>query len=262
MASVSEADNKRARQSVLDAAKADLQEASWSLAAWVSGSIATGNADAWADIDLRIVVVPDHYESILARRYEIPRTWGNVAFEEEVPRDNLAILHFRPFFKVDIFYYRPTDLAPSTYLLLPQMILHDPDGILADVVSRSEELPPDANQQSLSYLKTRAVAAAGEVRRKLLRNELLYAQAYLLELREWIVQIHQYKTGADRHQAPLQYAEQVAPKDFRRALLAYDHGMSKEGLEAAMRDLGAIAQDLLDDKDRQLRSALDVAVNW
>ena len=60
MAPISEQHNKQAMQNVLDAAKADLQEAPWCLAAWVGGSFATGKADAWADIDFRTVVASEH----------------------------------------------------------------------------------------------------------------------------------------------------------------------------------------------------------
>ena len=85
MAPISEEENKRAMQNALEAAKADLQQAQWCLAACVGGSFATSNADAWADLDFHTVVAPNSYESVLARRYEIPRAWGDVIYEEGVP---------------------------------------------------------------------------------------------------------------------------------------------------------------------------------
>ncbi len=260
--SVSESENKRAMQHALDAAKVDLQKAPWCLAAWVGGSFGTGQADAWADLDFRTVVAPEHYESILARRYEIPSAWGDVIYEEGVPGKIWAIVHCRPFFKIDIWYYRKEDMARNPYWLLPHMVIHDRHGIFADAVRRASQLPPDANQWSLSYLKTKAVATAEEVRRKLLRQQPLYVHSFLTELRDWIVRIHQCKSRADRRQLPLKYLECVAPAELREALLASDHGMSLRGLEMSLQDLGAIVLNLLDETDEQLIHALRIAVDW
>ena len=115
MAHISEEENKRAMQHALDAAKADLQKAPWCLAACVGGSFATGKADPWADLDFRTVVAPEHYENILARRYEIPRAWGDVVYEEGVPGRIWAIVHCRPFFKIDIYYHHKDDMPNSPY---------------------------------------------------------------------------------------------------------------------------------------------------
>lgn len=262
MAPISPEQNKRAIRNALEAAKADLQQAPWCLAACVGGSFGTGNADAWADLDFRTVVAPEHYENILARRYEIPRAWGDVVYEEGVPGKIWAIVHCRPFFKIDIYYHRKGDIPNSPYWLLPQMILHDPHGILAEAVRHARELPLDANQWSLSYLKTKAVATAEEVRRKLLRRQPLYVHAFLTELRDWIVRIHQCKTAADRRQYPLKYLESVAPAELREALLASDHGMSLSGLEISLQDLGTVLLNLLDETDEELKLALRIATDW
>ena len=262
MAHISEEENKKAMQNALDAAKADLQEAPWCLAAWLGGSFATGKADAWADLDFRTVVAAEHYENILARRYEIPRAWGDVVYEEGVPGRIWAIVHCRPFFKIDIYYYRKEDLARNPHWLLPAMIIHDRHGIFADAVRCSRELPADADQRSLSYLKTKAVATAEEVRRKLLRRQPLYVHSFLTELRDWIVRIHQCNTGADRRENPLKYLECVAPAELREALLASDHGMSFRGLEMSLKDLGTLVLNLLDETDEQLKLALRITTDW
>ncbi len=262
MANVSEEENKRAMQNALDAAKADLQEAPWCLAAWVGGSFATGKADTWCDIDFHTIVASEHYQSILAKRYEIPRAWGDVIYEEGVPGNIWAIVHCRPFFKIDIWYYHKEEIAPNPYWLLPHIVLHDRYNILADAVRRAGELPLDSNQWSLSYLKTKAVATVEEVRRKLLRRQPLYVHFFLTELRDWIVRIHQCISGADRRQHPMKYLECVAPAELREALLASDHGMSFRGLEMSLQDLGTLLLNLLDETDEQLKIALRIATDW
>jgi predicted nucleotidyltransferase len=245
--------NTRARRQALDAAAADLRQADWCLGVVVVGSVAAGNDDAWSDIDMRVIVAPDACDDIIARRYEITRRWGEVLFEEIVPRSNLAIVHFRPFFKMDVFYYRPADLTPSHWWLLPQMILYDPQGILADVIARSKLVPADSVGSDLRFLKTRAVAAAEEARRKMLRGQPVYAQAFLTELRELVAAIHQRKAGCDPRLPPLAYIERFAPADFRRAILDSCRGASATELEAAVKRLSALLLDLLDEADADLR---------
>ena len=68
MTHVLEDENQRAMRNALEVAKADLEQAPWCLAACLGGSFATGNVDAWADLDFQTVVAPEHYESVLARR--------------------------------------------------------------------------------------------------------------------------------------------------------------------------------------------------
>jgi len=226
------------------------------------GSFATGKADAWADLDIRTVVAAEHHESILARRYEIPRAWVDVPYEEGVPGKIWTIVHCRPFFKIDIYYYRREDMSDSPYRHLPHRITHDRHGIFAEAVRRGMQLPPDADRRSLWYLKTKAVATAEELRRKLLRHRPVYVHAFLTELRDWIIRIHQCTSGADRHQHPLKYLGCVAPAGLREAVLASEHGMSLRGLEMSLQDLGPLLLSLLDETDEQRKTALRIATDW
>jgi hypothetical protein len=56
---------------------------------------------------------------------------------------------------------------------------------------------------------------AEEVRRKLLRRQPLYVHAFLTELRDWIIRIHQCKTGADRRLHLLYYIHPHRPPQQR-----------------------------------------------
>lgn len=259
---IRELDNREAMRQAVEAAARDLRAAPWCLAACVGGSYATGQADAWADLDFRTIVAAEQYEAVLARRYEIPRAWGDAIYDEGVPGNCWAIVHCRPFFKIDVWYYRQGNVPQSPHWLLPQMILYDPHGLLAETIREAASLPHDASQWPLAYLKSKAVATAEEVRRKLLRGQRVYVHAFLTELRDWIVRIHQCVSGSDRRQYPLKYLECAAPGSFREAMLASDHGMSAAGMDRSLRDLSALLLDLLDEDDEPLKLALRTATDW
>jgi len=108
---------------------------------FLGGSIAAGSADAYSDIDLRLVVTTDRHGYYVNQRREIPKQWPGFLFNEWVPGTQHCVSHFRPFGKIDIFYYDATALHPSPWYRLPIEILHDPEGIVANLVAHSQGLP-------------------------------------------------------------------------------------------------------------------------
>ncbi len=110
------------------------------LGIFLGGSIAAGSADAYSDIDLRILVKPERHSHFVEQRRQIPKQWPGFLFNEWVPSAQHCVSHFQPFGKIDIFYYDATALTPSPWYRLPIKILHDPKGIVADLVKRSEGL--------------------------------------------------------------------------------------------------------------------------
>lgn len=156
-------------------------------ALFVSGSLAAGTADAWSDIDFRVVVVAERHAAFLAERETAPATWGELLFNQVRPGTLHSVSHFRPFFKVDTFYYRPEHLVPSPWYTLPVRVLFDPEGRVEAVIRQSAglEFVPTAAQveETVRY----GLAAAHEGYRRAVRGELCYAEAILNELREAIL---------------------------------------------------------------------------
>lgn len=154
---------------------------------FLGGSLAVGSADAFSDIDLRIVVTTDHHGYYVDQRREIPKQWPGFLFNEWVPGAQHCISHFRPFGKIDIFYYDAAALAPSPWYRLPIRVLHDSEGIVADLVERSQGLRFTTSDDDLDFSISKGLAAAHETYRRARRGELFYALSLLDELRQHIM---------------------------------------------------------------------------
>lgn len=154
---------------------------------FLGGSLAAGSADAWSDIDLRVVVTSDRHSHYVDQRREIPKQWSGFLFNEWVPGAQHCVSHFRPFGKIDIFYYDAAALTPSPWYRLPIRILHDPEGFVADLVERSAELSFTVSADDLDFSISKGLAAAHETYRRARRGELFYAMSLLDELRQHIM---------------------------------------------------------------------------
>jgi len=154
---------------------------------FLGGSLAAGVADTWSDIDLRVVVTPDRYGHYVDQRRELPKQWPGFLFNEWVPGAQHCVSHFRPFGKIDIFYYDVSALLPSPWYRLPIGILHDPEGIVASVVERSKTLRFSVSEDELDFSISKGLAAAHEAYRRARRGELFYALSLLDELRHHIM---------------------------------------------------------------------------
>ncbi|MCG8270398.1 nucleotidyltransferase domain-containing protein [Aquamicrobium sp. NLF2-7] len=128
---------------------------------FLGGSLAAGSADAWSDIDLRVVVTSDRHSHYVDQRREIPKQWSGFLFNEWVPGAQHCVSHFRPFGKIDIFYYDAAALTPSPWYRLPIRILHDPEGFVADLVERSAELSFTVSADDLDFSISKGLAAGG-----------------------------------------------------------------------------------------------------
>jgi predicted nucleotidyltransferase len=158
------------------------------LAVFLGGSMAAGRADAYSDIDLRVVVKSERHSHFVLQRREIPKRLPGFLFNEWVPNAQHCVSHFEPFVKMDIFYYDATALTPSPWYRLPIKILHDPKGIVADLVKRSEGLTFTVQEDHVDYSISKGLAAAHETYRRAKRGELFYAQTLMDELRHHMMQ--------------------------------------------------------------------------
>ncbi|MCV9947595.1 AAA family ATPase [Rhizobium sp. BT-175] len=155
---------------------------------FLGGSLAAGSADVWSDIDLRVVVTSESHARFIEQRKEIPKRWPGFLFNEWVPGAQHCVSHFRPFGKIDIFYYDVAALRPSPWYRLPIEILYDPKGIVADLVAQSKGLQFQVSEEEIDFSISKGLAAAHEAFRRARRGELFYAQTLLNELRQHIMQ--------------------------------------------------------------------------
>lgn len=104
--------------------------------------------------------------------------------------------HFRPFLKIDVFYWTPEIFTPSPWFKLPAEVFLDRTGLVQRVLEASRSLthlrPPDAE---VSRVLSKAIAGAHEVVRRARRGEVYYAQTLLDELRAHMTRLDMWIQG-------------------------------------------------------------------
>ena len=147
------------------------------------GSVAEDTADLSSDLDVRVIVAEEHFEQFCAERETAPATWGQLLFNTGAMESHVCVSHFAPLVKVDVFYYRRNDLAPSPWIARGVRILLDAQGAVQNLVERSVGMvfrtEPAAGNRTIND----ALAGAHEVIRRVERGELAYAQLLLAKVR-------------------------------------------------------------------------------
>lgn len=185
---ITSVDLEKARDQLLTTAVGWFRSDVSVLGIFLEGSVAAESADAYSDIDLRIVVEPEQHQQFVEKRRDIPAQWPGFLFNEWLPNTQHCVSHFLPFGKIDIFYYDATRLVPSPWYRLPIRILYDPQGIIAAVVEQSAELKFAVRTDDLDGSISKGLAAAHETYRRVQRGELFYALTLLDELRYHMMQ--------------------------------------------------------------------------
>jgi hypothetical protein len=210
---------------------------------FLGGSLASGSADAYSDIDLRIVVKSERHAYFVEQRREIPKQWPGFLFNEWVPNAYHCVSHFKPFGKIDIFYYSAAALTPSPWYRLPINILHDPKGIVVHLVKQSEGLPFVVEQEDLDISISKGLAAAHETYRRAMRGEMIYAQTLLDELRQHIMQADDWLHDRTSETAVIAKFEGRASGDVLTALKSSYCPCEADSILAALRPLVQIYRE-------------------
>ncbi|WP_226680949.1 hypothetical protein [Sutcliffiella horikoshii] len=162
------------RQKIREVIYKDLVQDPNILAFFYGGSLAKGNEDLYSDLDLRIVVKDEAFETYRSKKKERATNWGDVLYYEDFPSATYSIAHYRSFIKVDTFYYRQSDLHPSVYLK-HLLIEHDPHGILHQLRDKSQSLTYLFSEQEFEVWRGKFFAYLHEVYRRVQRGEYNYA---------------------------------------------------------------------------------------
>lgn len=184
-----------ARKDLLDEVLSYFSSDSAVLGIFLGGSLPAGTADAFSDIDLRLVVNLEEHGRFVANRLDIPKQWKGFLFNEWMEGAQHCVSHFRPFLKIDIFYYSQAEFCPSPWYTLPTTILYDPKNIVGKVFASSQPFKFEFNERRVDCVISKGLATAHEVYRRARRGELLYAQNLLEEFRSYMAEaddwIHQ-----------------------------------------------------------------------
>lgn len=150
---------------------------------FLGGSIPAGRADAWSDIDMRVVIDDDQHATFVENRLAMPAEWGELVFNEWLDGTSHCVSHFKPFGKIDVFYISAKDFRPSPWYALPVSILYERDTLLTDVFQQSQNLDFTADRDEISRSISKGLATGHEVYRRIQKNQLFYCQSLLNELR-------------------------------------------------------------------------------
>jgi predicted nucleotidyltransferase len=183
------------------------------LGIFLAGSLPAGSADAYSDIDLRIIATPEGQVRLLNGRLEWPARWGDLLFNEWLDGTHHCVSHFRPFLKIDVFYWTPAIFRPSPWFRMPAQVFLDRDGLLGAVLAQSRSLAfPPPSPDEVSRIVSKALAGAHEVVRRARRGELHFAHSLLDELRSHMARLDFWIQGFEPS-APhdLKWAVRLSP---------------------------------------------------
>ncbi len=226
-----------ARERLLAIAEAHFARQPGVLGLYLGGSLPAGTADAYSDIDLRVVVEAEAHRGFVERRLDIPRQWDGFLFNEWLHGAAHCVSHFRPVVKIDIFYLSQSAFAPSPWLTLPLKILYDPRGLVADVVARSRGLTFALAEEDINRSIGKGLAALHEAYRRVRRGELIHAQALLDELRLHMAQADDWARGLPSPAVVLTRFERRASPPVLDAMAASCVPLDPASLDRALRAL-------------------------
>ena len=163
------------------------------LALYIQGSVAEDSADEFSDLDFRVVVKPEVYQQYILERFDAPKQRGEWLYNEWADRSWVCVSHFQPFNKVDLLYFKPDQIQPSAWFLLPTQILYDSSNLIQQVIYASQKQEFDLlTTEEVERLMSKGLAYSEEIYRRIMRGELFYAQSQLNYLRETLIQLDDY----------------------------------------------------------------------
>jgi len=161
---------------------------------FLSGSLADESADNYSDIDLRVVVEDQYYLDLIADRESAPENWGDFLFHETIG-PSWTVSYYKPFNKIDLFYYKASELDASPWHALPIKILFDKDNSISDMVHKSKDLSFKFSDSEILNLNRKAVAIISEVVKRIARDEYLYAHRMITNLVEIVINNYDHLNG-------------------------------------------------------------------
>ena len=211
-----------AREKILNEAIAYFKTDKVTKGIFLAGSLATGESDAYADIDLRVAVTDDELMRFVENRLEAPKKWGELLFNQWWPRAHHCVSHFKPFVKMDVFYYGVSELEPSPWYTLPIHIAYDPKRLVEKIIDQSASLSFEVDSNVVDRVISRGIACAHEAYRRLMRSELFYASNLMDSLRSCIIRLDDAIQGRNTISSPFsKYEQRAGREDLQKIAESY-----------------------------------------
>jgi len=165
-------------------------------ALYIQGSVAARTTDEFSDIDFRVVINVDRCEQVASERFEAPKLWGDWVYNEWTDKFWVCVSHFKPFNKVDVIYLKPEHIQPSPWFLLPTQVVYDREDLVQQTIQASEGMKFVLELGEIDRLISKGLAYAEEVYRRVMRDELFYAQSLLDAFRGLLIQLDDYSRNS------------------------------------------------------------------
>ena len=213
-------------------------------ALYIQGSVAAGSTDEFSDIDFRVVIQPEVYEQYISERFFAPKHWGEWLYNEWAGSFWVCVSHFKPFNKIDVLYFKPKHLQPSLWFSLPTQVIYDPKGLVQQVIQASQGLKITLDIGEIDRLISKGLAYAEEVYRRVMRDELFYAQSLLDSFRGILMQLDDYfRNSPSLHSASASHFEQRGSKTLIRVLKSSYAALDKPSILHALGELLKVYQN-------------------
>lgn len=217
-------------------------------ALYIQGSVAADSADEFSDIDFRIIIQPEFYEQYILERFSAPQNWGEWLYNEWTNKFWVCVSHFKPFNKIDVVYFKPKELQPSPWFLLPTQIVYDPKKLIQQVINASKNIEITLlDNEEVNRLISKGLAYAEEVYRRVMRDEFFYARSLIDSFRCILIQFDDYLQNSSPSSGfgSLSHFEQRGSKTLVEALKSSYTTLEKQSILKVLSKLLKIYQQQL-----------------
>jgi Nucleotidyltransferase domain. len=157
---------------------------------FLGGSLASGNPDAFSDIDFRVLVDDKVNKEKFLTNF-ITRT-EKIAFIE-TQSENYAVLHFKNFIKLDIFIYYQQELTATVWM--KEIKIFKDDGFLKDLKENSKDKKFQLKQKEFDEYLNKFYAWYHELYRRQQRKEKNYSELCTLMLKNILSAFWYFEKG-------------------------------------------------------------------
>ena len=170
------------------------------VAAFLEGSIATGKADAYSDIDLCLIAEDDAYDAVLAERAAIIRKLGDPILLESFGNESITFFILRDGTEGELSFGRESGLREVVHG--PYRTLLDRKGILEGAEVGSPEPDPTEQAEELRRILYWFWHDLSHFTAALGRGHLWWAAGQLETLRRYCVNLARIEGGAGAQEEP------------------------------------------------------------
>jgi hypothetical protein len=177
------------------------------VAAFLEGSIATGKADAYSDIDLCLITEDDSYDAVLAERTAIIRKLGDPIFLESFGNKAITFFILPDGTEGELSFGRESRLDEVIHG--PYRTLLDRKGILEGAEAGSPEPDPTTQAEELRRILYWFWHDLSHFTAALGRGHLWWAAGQLEALRRYCINLARIEGGVDAQDEPYEKLDQA-----------------------------------------------------